>query len=161
MTEVLDAKERALLALLQEGLPLVPEPYQVLGEKIGWSEEEVISKITEWSEKKIIKRFGFVVRHHQMGYRQNAMVVWNIPDDKVDDVGFDLKKQEGVSLCYKRTRREPRWPFNLYCMIHSKEKDWTLKRIKEIKADLSLGEYETKTLIGTKQFKQTGAKYIV
>ncbi|MFA5124149.1 hypothetical protein, partial [Zavarzinia sp.] len=77
-----DARERQLIAALQPGLDLVERPFARLGERVGMSEEEVLRRITGWLEDGLIKRFGVVVRHHELGFRANAMVVFDVPDDQ-------------------------------------------------------------------------------
>ena len=70
----------------------------------------------------MIKRFGIVVRHRELGYRANAMVVWDVPDERVGEAGRTLAALPFVTLCYRRPRRPPDWPYNLFCMIHGRDR---------------------------------------
>ena len=90
--------ERKLIAALQHGLPLVSRPYAVIAEQIGSTEDEVMNYILLMQEKQDIKRFGIVVRHHKLGYKANAMVVWDIPDDKVNELGQCFGKYDFVTF---------------------------------------------------------------
>ena len=63
-------------------LPFVSRPYAAIGKKIGLSEKEVIEHLADWQADGTIRRMGVIVRHHELGYRANAMVVWNIPDER-------------------------------------------------------------------------------
>jgi DNA-binding Lrp family transcriptional regulator len=63
-----------------------------------------------------------VVRHHELGYRANAMVVFDVPDAEVDRIGGQLAAEAGVTLCYRRSRSLPHWPYNLYCMVHGRSR---------------------------------------
>jgi DNA-binding Lrp family transcriptional regulator len=68
---------------LQEGLPLFIRPFSVLASRVGCDESEVLERIRHWCAEGIIKRFGVVVRHHELGYTANAMLVHDVPDDAV------------------------------------------------------------------------------
>jgi DNA-binding Lrp family transcriptional regulator len=115
--------DRRLIGAVQGGLPLVPRPYQSIGEKIGLTESEVIARIKQLIDSGVFKRFGIVVRHHELGYRANAMVVWNVPDQYVAQYGRRMSSYPFVSLCYRRPRVLPAWPYNLFCMIHGQDRD--------------------------------------
>ena len=104
---VLNEIDRQLLAAVQDGLPLDPHPYAAIAGQIGLSEAEVIERIDALQKAAIIKRFGVVVRHHELGYRANAMVVWDVPDDQVAGIGEKLGRLDCVTLCYRRERRRP------------------------------------------------------
>ncbi len=65
--------------MLQEGLPMFIRPFQLIAGRVGTSEGEVLTRIRRWLEEGAIKRFGVVVRHHELGYRANAMLVMTFP----------------------------------------------------------------------------------
>ena len=106
-----------------------------------------------------IKRFGVVVRHHELGYRANAMCVWDIPDDKVDSIGQNIARKPPVTLCYRRPRRLPDWPYNLFCMIHGKERSVVITQIEKIVEELKLHHLPRSVLFSGRRFKQRGAYY--
>ncbi len=85
--ERLSKAESTILELIEDGLPLIARPYQALAEQADLSEAEVIEAVRGLTERGVIKRFGLVVRHHELGYRANAMVVWDVPDGEVAEVG--------------------------------------------------------------------------
>ena len=86
---VLTQADRRLIAVLQEGLPLISRPYAAIGARVGLSEEQVLSRLASMLARGIIKRMGVIVRHHELGYRANAMVVWDIPDERVAQIGYE------------------------------------------------------------------------
>jgi DNA-binding Lrp family transcriptional regulator len=155
----LDDQDFRLIAALADGLPLVAEPYAALGEKIGMAESEVLSRIETMLGNGTIKRFGVVVRHHELGYRANAMSVWNIPDAEVDAMGEKLAPIPAVTLCYRRVRRPPAWNFNLFCMIHGRDRKTVEAEIARLNAEFGLSHYPHQVLFSTKRFKQRGARY--
>jgi len=100
--EPMDEAERRLVSVLQEGLPLFMRPFSLIAERIGASESDVLGRIGRWLEEGAIKRFGVVVRHHELGFRANAMVVHDIADDRVSELGRLLAEEPAVTLCYRR-----------------------------------------------------------
>ena len=148
--------ERQLIAALQPGLELVPRPFQRLGERAGMSEGEALRRIAGWVDEGLIKRFGVVVRHHELGYRANAMVVFDLPDAEVDRVGLQFAAEPGVTLCYRRTRSLPEWPYNLYCMVHGRSREDAQPVIDRLSG---LAGVPGQALFSTRRFKQCGARY--
>ena len=151
--------DRRLLALLQDGLPLVPAPYAALAERLGVSDAEVRARLTHLQADGVISRFGLVVRHHELGYRANAMVVWDVPDEKVPEAGRRLAALDFVTLCYRRPRRLPRWPYNLFCMIHGLDRAEVLAQVAEAASLAGLEQVRRDVLFSTRRFKQRGARY--
>jgi DNA-binding Lrp family transcriptional regulator len=156
----LPAHERRLLAALQDGLPLEPAPFHALGRRVGLAEGAVIGFIRRWLGEGLLKRFGVVVRHHELGYRANAMCVWDIPDEQIGAVGRALAAEPSVTLCYRRERALPHWRHNLFCMIHGQHREAVLGVRHEIVARLGLERWPGEVLFSTRRFKQQGARYL-
>lgn len=155
-----DATDRALLAALEPGLALVARPYAALAQQTGLTEQEVIDRLRRLKSAGIIKRFGVIVRHRALGYRANAMVVWDIPDDHVAAVAPILAAQPFVTLCYRRPRR-PGWPYNLFCMIHGKDRETVRAQIVRANASAGTAALPQAVLFSSRAFKQHGARYAV
>ncbi len=151
--------DQRLIAAIQDGLPLVSRPYAELGRRLGMGEEEVLERITGMQHDGTIRRFGVVVRHRELGYTANAMVVWDIPDASVDEVAVRLSAQPRISLCYQRPRRPPHWHYNLFCMLHGRSRDDVLASIEHITTDLRLQHYPRDILFSGRCFKQRGGHY--
>ena len=156
---VLTEADRELIAAIQGGLPLVAHPYAVIGEQLGLSEAAVIERLETLQSSGLIKRMGVVVRHRALGYRANAMVVWDIPDDQIERIGALLADEVCVTLCYQRPRRLPAWPYNLFCMIHGRARDSVLRCIERIIDRHGLHDVDHDVLFSTRGFKQCGARY--
>ncbi|MGL1833029.1 siroheme decarboxylase subunit beta [Rhodocyclaceae bacterium SMB388] len=152
--------ERLLMRALQSGLPLVPRPYDALGQGIGLSGAMVRDTLDGWQASGVLRRFGVVVRHHELGYTANAMCVWDVPDHRVEAVGRLLGDQTGVTLCYRRRRALPHWPYNLFCMIHGKARDTVLDTRDRIAKELDLDVWPHSILFSGRRFKQRGACYL-
>jgi len=157
--ELLFGGAEDLIEVIQGGLPLVTRPYREIADRLGCSEQAVIDKLRGMIDAGIIKRLGVVVRHHELGYRANAMVVWDVPDDRVDQLGRQLGKQDCVTLCYQRPRRLPDWRYNLFCMVHGCDRDEVLACIDRMVEGLGLDAMPYTVLFSGKRFKQRGARY--
>ena len=156
---VTEAHDLDLIAALQDGLPLVPRPYACLGQRIGLSEAEVIARLRRLIDRGVIRRFGVIVRHRALGYRANAMVVWDLPEAEVGAAGARLAALPYVTLCYRRPRRLPDWPYNLFCMIHGTDRDEVLRQVAAAARDCGLEKVMREVLFSTRCFKQRGARY--
>jgi DNA-binding Lrp family transcriptional regulator len=148
-----------LVAALQDGLELVPRPYAVLAARAGVSEEQVLDMLALWQDLGLVRRFGVVVRHHELGFGANAMCVWDVPDDEVSAIGRSLAEEPAVTLCYRRVRVAPQWRHNLYCMLHGKSRPEVLGKLAGIEARHGLRCYPHDVLFSLRRFKQTGARY--
>lgn len=156
----LQPAERALVAALQAGLPLVPEPFRALATRLGMSEQSLLAALSRWVAAGVIRRFGVIVRHRELGYRANAMAVWDVPDDRVGAIGRELASIPGVTLAYRRRRAPPAWTYNLFCMVHGKERSTVLDDIARIRNTLHLSGCPHAVLFSRRRFKQTGARYM-
>lgn len=156
---VLNDKDRALIAAVQGGLPLVSRPYKTIAKDLDMTEDAVMSRLKGLMDQGAIKRFGIVVRHRELGYRANAMVVWDVPDDRVSAVGTRLSEFDCVTLCYRRPRRLPFWPYNLFSMVHGLDRNTVRHRIEEITRLAGLQELHRDILFSGQCFKQRGARY--
>lgn len=131
--EPLAAPQRQHLRyLLEQGLPLASRPYRVLAERIGAGEDEVLEQVRRWDEDGLFRRFGVILHHRALGYTANAMLVLDVADAEVDAVGRALAHETIVSLCYRRPRRLPMWPYNLFCMIHGRERGEVERQIEAL-----------------------------
>jgi DNA-binding Lrp family transcriptional regulator len=155
----LDESLRPLAVALQEGLPLVAEPYAALGRVAGMGSAEVRRSLAALLESGVVRRLGVVVRHRPLGYQANAMVVWDVPDAEVRRAGLRVAAEPDVTLCYRRTRRPPLWRYNLFCMIHGRERAAVRSRVAALRDAVGLAATPHAVLFSRRCFKQRGAIY--
>ncbi|MDG4602649.1 MAG: AsnC family transcriptional regulator [Defluviicoccus sp.] len=153
-----DASDRCLLAALEAGLPLVTRPYAALGALTGLTEQGVLDRLRRLVAEGVVKRFGVIVRHRELGYRANAMVVWDVPDERVDAIARSFSALPFVTLCYQRPRR-PGWPYNLFCMIHGKDRRTVHAQIAQANTSAGTTGLPKAVLFSSRAFKQHGARY--
>lgn len=156
---VLNETDRKLIATIQDGLPIVSQPYAAIAERLGMTQQGVITRLQALQDSGLIKRMGVVVRHRALGYCANAMVVWDVPEADIERVGKLLADETCVTLCYQRPRRLPDWPYNLFSMIHGRARDSVLRTIERIIDSHGLHDIAHDVLFSTRSFKQCGAHY--
>lgn len=156
---MIDAADRALLAAVAEGLPLVPRPFAAIGDTLGLAESEVLAGLRRLAATGVISRLGIIVRHHELGWRANAMTVWDVPDTRVPAAGSTLRELPFVTLCYRRPRCPPAWPYNLFCMIHGRDRAAVLGQVETATEAAGLGGLPRDVLFSVRRFKQRGASY--
>jgi DNA-binding Lrp family transcriptional regulator len=160
---VLDDIDRQLIALIAHGLPLSPRPYEALAKQLEpyhrVTEQQIIDRIQQLQDIGYIKRYGVVVRHHELGYTANGMVVWDICDNQVNELGHCIGKFDCVTLSYRRPRRLPEWPYNLFTMVHGRSRDEVIARVNDIVECCELHDIQHEILFSTRRFKQRGARY--
>lgn len=157
---VLDSEfEKSLIEAISQGLALVSRPYEAIANQLGCSEAKVIEGIQRMIQRGDIKRFGVVVRHRKLGYRANGMVVWDIPDHRIEELGRCIGRYDFVTLCYQRPRRMPDWPYNLFSMIHGRDQSEVRKQVDVIVKQCELENIAYEILFSGRCFKQRGATY--
>ena len=154
-----DMTDRKLLAAIEDGLAIVPQPYGNVADSTGLAEADVIARLKRLANSGVVTRFGCIVRHRKLGYTANAMAVWNVPDGEVDAVAAVLVRNPRVTLCYRRKRLPPDWPYNLYCMVHARSRTDALAVVDDLNAAAGIARNAQSVLFSTRCFKQRGAVF--
>lgn len=154
----IDDLDRQLIVATQAGLPLVEQPYDVLAEQLGITTDEVLLRVRAMQESGVIRRIAAVPNHYALGYKSNAMSVWNVVDEHIAELGRKVGELDFVSHCYHRPRHLPLWPYNLFAMVHGKTREAVEEKVAVI-ADL-LKEYSRghELLYSTRILKKTGLR---
>jgi len=141
---------------IQINIPFELRPYQAIALKAGMTEDAVIEKIRDWKKRHIIRRWGAIVRHQKIGYDHNAMGVWTVPPDRVDEYGMKIAAFDTVSHCYTR-KAPPGWPYNLYSMVHGLSDQECIQAIETIAREVGLTQYGA--LFSQREFKRSDMEY--
>lgn len=147
-----------LAGLVEAGLPLTSRPFDTWAKALGQRPEAVIATLQGWLRQGTLRRFGVVVRHHEAGFSHNAMTVFDVPDAQVDRYGVALAAQRGITLAYRR-ERAPGWRYNLYCMVHGRNRDAVDAALATAIARSGLQDHAHSVLFSRRRFKQAGARY--
>jgi DNA-binding Lrp family transcriptional regulator len=151
-------RQIAIIRFIQGDLPAKERPYAELAKELGITEQQVVDEIQTMIDAGVIRRFGMAVRHQNMGYTANGMSCWNIPDEKIDRAAAVMTARDEITHCYERPRFGD-WPYNVYAMIHSKEKETVYAIAEEIAQRIGVSDY--KVLFSTIEYKRTSMSYFV
>ena len=154
----MDEIDRALIVATQGGLPLVARPYHTIGEQIGIAGEEVMRRMQALLSGGIIRRIGAVPNHYAIGWSANGMTVWDVADDKVDELGPLVGALPFVTHSYRRPRALPAWPYNLFAMVHGSSREECSAKALEIRALLGDACRANDILYSTRILKKTGLR---
>ena len=151
----MDEIDIQLLKLMQDGIPVVPGPFRQIAGELGVSEDDVLERIEALIKKGVIRRFGASIGHRVIGITANAMCTWNVPDERVEEVGAIMAGFPEVTHCYERPRF-PEWKYNLFTMVHAYSRDECEKIAKEISIATGIKDYSI--LFSEREFKKTGVR---
>ena len=154
----LDAIDRALIVATQGGLPLVARPYQAIGEQVGIPGDEVLRRLQAMLDSGVIRRIGAVPNHYAIGWTANGMTVWDVADERVDELGARVGGLDFVTHCYRRPRALPDWPYNLFAMVHGASRMEVTEKAAEIAALLGSNCRASEVLFSTRILKKTGLR---
>jgi DNA-binding Lrp family transcriptional regulator len=149
--------DRRLLRAIEDGLPLTQLPYRRVATALRMTQNGVLRRLARMLDAGVINRLGLIVRHHELGIAANAMAVWDVSDEAIDAAGERVAAFPFVTLCYRRQRHPPEWPYNLFCMVHGRDRATTLRQVSEIGAGAGLADRPHAVLFSTRRFKQRGA----
>ena len=155
--EVTDA-ERAAIRELQEDLPLEPRPFDGMAARLGMDPAGLFALAGEFEERKLMRRFSAVLHHRRSGFRANAMVVWQVPPERAEEVGLKMAEHPAVTHCYERPTF-PDWPYSHFSMIHAT----TQEECEEIAGEIgaATGIADRLLLYSTREYKKTRVRYFV
>ncbi|MCF8178657.1 MAG: Lrp/AsnC family transcriptional regulator [Sulfuritalea sp.] len=142
----------------QAGLPRVSRPYDVLADQLGIAAEEVMNRLQRMLDCGVVRRIGAVPNHYAIGYTANGMSVWDVDDARIDELGTEVGALSFVTHCYRRPRRLPDWPYNLFAMVHSQNREEVAARVAEIEALLGSACRAHDILYSTRILKKTGLR---
>jgi len=149
--------EARLFRAMQRPLPLEERPFDRLAE-----EAEVDSKVLlDFARQHLggaIRRYVGTLRHRKLGVRENGMVVWRVPADRVESVGWELANAPEVSHCYARNAVEG-FPYTLYSMVHGPSRE----SCHEFAQTLSqkTGQEDYAVLFSEKEYKKERLRYFL
>jgi DNA-binding Lrp family transcriptional regulator len=154
----LDAMDRRLIVATQEGLPRVSRPYHAIAEQLGVSAGEVMTRLQRMLDSGVIRRIGAVPNHYLLGYKANGMSVWDVPDERIRELGKKIGELDFVSHCYHRPRHLPGWPYNLFAMVHGRDRAEVETKVAKIAALLGAADRGHTVLYSTRILKKTGLR---
>ena len=158
-TPLAEIDHRVLAASLR-GLPLTEAPYAAVAAELGVEEQDVLDSMSRLESAGVLKRFGLVVHHRELGFRANGMCVFDVPEARVAAAAAALRALPFVTLCYRRLRRPPQWPYNLFCMIHGTDRAEVEAQYAAARKAAGLDDVASAILFSRRRFKQCAGRYV-
>ncbi len=155
---IIDDIDRQIIAATQDGLPLVPRPYEEIANSLGLPAGAVKDRLNSMLDQGVIRRIGAIPNHYRLGYTANGMSVWDVDDRLVDEIGEMVGALDYVSHCYKRPRAMPRWPYNLFAMVHGKTTEIVENKVAAIRELVGEASRSDDILYSTRILKKTGLR---
>lgn len=151
--------DHKIVVASQAGLPLDPQPYLRIAQQLGVDESLIQERMKLMLEDGRIRRIAAVPNHYKLGIVANGMSVWNVPDEQVDRLGKIIGALDYVSHCYRRPRNLPEWPYNLFAMVHGKNRNEVKQQVAEIAVLLADADQGHEILFSTRILKKTGMRF--
>lgn len=151
----LTARQKDLARVLEAHLPLVERPFDWAARRAGWEPQEVLEQIEEWISQGVVRRIACIVHHRRLGFSANGMAAFEVPPERVDEVGEALAALPHVSHCYRR-RTVPTWPYNLFGMVHDESREKVEQHVADFVGEMGLESYEI--LYSTEEYKKTSPR---
>jgi len=148
--------EKQIIAAVQADLPLVEQPYEKLAQKMGLAEAEFMQTLQSLCDRGVIRRFGATIRHQKSGFGANVMVAWMVDEERMEEVGSTMATFKQVSHCYRRSPNGD-WPYNLYTMVHARDKRACREIARKMAQTAGVEEYAL--LFSQKELKKTSMTY--
>ena len=148
----MDEIDRVLLRLTQDGIEFEERPFFHAARRLRISEEEVVARLRRLGEAGVVRRFGTRINPRKADLMANAMVVWSVPEDRVAGVGAAMAESPDVTHCYERRTIPGRWEYNLYTVLHCRDKEDALRRVGALSRATGIADY--RVLFSTEEFKR-------
>lgn len=148
--------DKSIISLISYDIPLVERPFERLAVMLGIKEGLLLKRIRAYKKKGLMRKFSASLNQRKVGFKYNAMAVWNIPEGLIAKAAKLLVSLSEVSHCYER-KKASGWNYNFYAMIHGKTKNDCLNVVGRISKELCCKDY--KVLFSTKEYKKIPVKY--
>ena len=151
-------EDKNFIRELQKDMEITDEPFVTCAKNLGITEDALFEKMKYYESIGVMRRFAAILRHRQVGFTANGMIVWKVPNDRILDVGQTLGSFPQVSHCYERPTYSD-WPYNVFSMIHCKTQEEAHEMASTIQKQIHVDDY--KILFSSREFKKTRVEYFV
>jgi DNA-binding Lrp family transcriptional regulator len=152
----LDTLDHKIINALSGDISSSKEPYQDIAKQLNIGEDELLERIQSYSEAGLLRRMGAMIAHRVAGVEANGMIVWDVPEDRLEEIGRKLASSPEVTHCYARPR-SPQWPYNLYTMVHGRTREFCKRIAERLAGEVGIERY--KLVFSTREFKKTSPRY--
>ena len=148
--------DREILLAIQDGIPIVREPFAEASEALGISQEALVERLNGMKEEGVIRRFAPNINQRKIGITANAVVVWRVPEEDLPRVVEAMLGHHEISHCYRRATVPGKWEYNLYTVVHDYDRasvDWFVRKLSE-----ETGVKDYHVLYSRRRFKGTSSR---
>ncbi|MDH7601183.1 MAG: AsnC family transcriptional regulator [Armatimonadota bacterium] len=114
----MDDIDRELLNIIQTDFPIVEQPYEVLGQRLGIPACEALKRVRALVESGIIRRIGPSFDTRKLGH-VSALVAARVPIERLEEVAGVVSSYPHVTHNYARDCEYNLW-FTLICENHDR-----------------------------------------
>lgn len=150
--------DKKIVRAMQDELPLVAEPFKLIAEEIDSTEEEVLERLELMRSTGVLRKMGAVLKHREVGFAANALCVWVVPEERLDEVAETMCRHMAVTHCYDRNVM-PDWPYNFYTMIHGTSREECEEIAKKLAEETGIHQWQL--LYTGREWKKTSMSYFV
>jgi DNA-binding Lrp family transcriptional regulator len=100
----------------------VAEPYAEPAKRLDMPVEALLAHMEGMIERRLLRRVAAILYHRRAGFSANGMGVWEVPEDRIPELGPRMASVRGVSHCYQRPTY-PDWPYSVFTMAHGRSKE--------------------------------------
>ncbi len=148
----MDRVDRELLAALEDGIPLVEQPYREIGRRLGLAEEEVLARVRRLKEERVIRKVRARINQRLAGIEANALVAWRPCGDREEANAAHIAVSPAITHCYRRKPVPGKWEYTIYTVHHGRTREAVLAEVRALSEETGIGEYLV--LFSTKEFKR-------
>jgi DNA-binding Lrp family transcriptional regulator len=153
-----DEDDIALIKALQGPMAAVERPYDEAAAELGIDTDELLGRLRDLTERKILRRVAAILYHRRAGFSANGMGVWKVPDEQIMEVGTRMASYRGISHCYQRPTYDD-WPYSVFTMAHGRSKQECDAVLDAIAADCDIGPDGRSTLYSSTEYKKIRLHY--
>jgi DNA-binding Lrp family transcriptional regulator len=153
-----DETDIAIIKALQGPMKAVERPYDEAAAEVGLSTEELLDKLGDMVDRKILRRVAAILFHRRAGFSANGMGVWKVPEDQILEVGGRMAAVRGISHCYQRPTYAD-WPYSVFTMAHGRSKEECDAVLDSIAEQNGMGPDDRATLYSSTEYKKIRLRY--
>jgi len=132
---VLDARDRAILNRLQDGIPVCDRPFAAVGEELGLGEEDLLARLRRLLESGVLTRFGPLYQIERAG-GAFVLAAMQVPPEDVERVADIANGFDEVAHNYLCDHR-----FNLWFVVAAGGREQAFDAIARIEAETGYPVY--------------------
>ena len=146
----------ATIRATQGPMEITSEPYAAAATELGISQDELLGRLESMRERRALRRVAAILFHRRAGFSANGMGVWNVPEERILELGPRMSSFRGISHCYQRPTYAD-WPYSVFTMAHGRSKEECDAILDSIAADTGIDD--RRTLYSSTEFKKIRLRY--